>query len=193
MLDILKGAYLASGAVDKTLPVKAGQTIARGDLLVIVDGKFQLSDADNATETGASAKVPYVALVATDRTAHMAGSKLYTASDSPGTALAGSLPGAVDPLGVANAGLDVITAIPLNIDGEFRVSSALTPSVGDLLTFGEAGAFAAGTAGTHTIIGKVTKASTQVYHNFKTNASGTDQGGPVQAIEFASFFVPKMS
>lgn len=184
MLDILKGAYLASGAVDKTLPVAAGNTVERGSILVEDGGEFRLCTTDDATAVGANSPIPYVALTATDRTAAMAGGKLYTGTGNGVDALAGAL-------GVT--GGYVVTAVPLNIDGEFRCSQfAGDPAVESLLTFG-AGKLAAGTAGTHNIIGKVTKAKTQAYHNHKLINDGMAQGGPVDVIEFASFYVPKMA
>lgn len=194
MFDIMKGAYLASGAVDKTLPVATGNVVERGSILVIDGEKFRLCADADATATGAEALVPYVALVATDKTAAMAGGALYTPTGALDP-LSGSLPGNVDPLGLGtNDALSVVTAIPLSMEGEFRTSVfGGNPAVDGLLTYGANGTLVAGTAGTNTIVGKVTKASTQVYHNFKLINGGTAQGGPVNVIEFVSFFSPKMA
>lgn len=192
MLDILKGAYLASGAVDKTLPVKAGETVARGSILVIKNGEFCLCAATDKT----SKLVPYVALVPSDKVAGMAGSLGPQQLPSSSVGETGALP--VGSLGISRtgttltAGQAVVTAVPLNIDGEFRCSEfAGTPAVGAFLTFGDNGKLAAAVSG-DTICGKVTKASSKVYQNNKM-VSDYLQGGPVDVIEFASYFVPVLT
>lgn len=198
MFDIMKGAYLASGAVDKALPVATGNVVERGSILVIDGEKFRLCAAADADNTGATALAPYAALVATDKTAAMAGGALYTQAGNPMTPLSGSLPGGANPIGLsATDGLSVITAVPLSMEGEFRTSEFATtngaPEVDDLLTYGANGKLVVAAAATDTIVGKVTKASTQTYHNYKLINGGTAQGGPVNVIEFVSFFVPKMA
>ena len=194
MLDILKGSYLASGAVDKTLPVKAGQTVVRGSILVIESGEFRLCVANDHD----SKLVPYVALVPSDKVAGMAGSKGPQQLPTSSVGLHGALPtGSLgltrgsDPLHLA-AGQAVVTAVPLNIDGEFRCSEfSGTPAVGAYLTFGADGVLAAAASG-DTICGVVTKAKAKVYQN-NLQISEFAQGGPVDVIEFASYFVPVLA
>lgn len=181
MLDILKGAYLASGAVDKTLEVAgvtANDRIERGTILVIDGGKFRKCTAADAT-TGDL--VGYVSLVESDRTAMAAGGALYTGTGA-------------NVLGVA-AKLPVVTAVPLNIDGEFLCSEFTGADGGFVegayLTFGATGKLAVGLKGTNTVVGQITVGPARKYHNYASINGGMAQGAPVSVIQFASMYIPR--
>lgn len=204
MLDIIKGAYLISGAVDKTLPIASDQTasdITRGTVVVIeVTGGvsyFRRSEANDHD----SNLVPYVCLVDADKTAGMAGSAgadfggTGNASAFSGLSVVGFGPdGGVGTVGgTVAAGSYVVTAVPLSMVGEFRTTEFTgSPAADDLLSMAANGVLQVAPTGlgTDTIVGKVTKGVTTVYSNHK-QVSPTMQGGPVSVIEFVSMFVTK--
>jgi len=193
VFDILKGAYLSPGAVDKTLPTEVA--LNRGDLVVESGGKWIVATGGIKTAN------VYAVLTPTDKVASFAGSafgKEGTTGAVGGLGIVNLRSGGVQaPIGTERAdsagstivaGNYVVTAYPLNVPGEFRISVASnsTLAVGDNL-MAASGVFVDDTSDAGKFV--VTGAATDVYHNnktVKTDANGAilRQGGPVRTITF---------
>lgn len=193
VFDVIKGAYLSPGAVDKTLPTEVA--LNRGDLVVESSGKWILATGNLKTAT------IYAVTTPTDKVAAFAGSA-YGAEGTAGSTVGGL--GLVNlrtgstqaPIGTerANAvgstvvaGNYMVTAVPLNVPGEFRISVASNAGItsGMHLMVNE-GKFVDGTSGCKFI---ATSAQADVYHNnktVKTDANGAilRQGGPIATVTF---------
>jgi len=194
VFDVLKGAYLSPGAVDKTLP----STIAlnRGDLVYDNGGVWDL--ATGGRKTGDI----YAVLTPTDKVAAFAGSA-FGAEGTAGVTVGGlglvnlRTGGTAAPIGTdrANAagstvvaGNYMVTAYPLNVPGEFRISVAADSAlaVGDNL-MATSGVFINDAGDTGVFV--VTGAATDVYSNNKTmkvDGAGAilRQGGVTRTITF---------
>ena len=195
VFDILKGAYLSPGAVDKTLPTTVA--LNRGDLVIESSGKWILADSGNKTA------VVYAVLTPTDKVAAFAGSAFGAENVLTGATNVGALGlvnlrtgGTQAPIGTERAntagsylvaGNSMVTAYPLNVPGEFRISVANSPLItAGMNLMATSGKFIDGSSGCKFI---ATSDTAVVYSNNKTmkvdgNGAILRQGGPVSTITF---------
>lgn len=197
VFDVVKGAYLTPGAVDRTMPTTA--SLNRGDLVIEAAGKWILAD----TQVGATvASKLYAVLTPTDRVSAFAGDAFARegAGNVSGLGLVNLRDGStVDPIGTGRSGGSVVagdfmvTAYPLDVPGEFRISVPSTLNVvkGDKVDVGvDGGVFNLDNATGRFLVtsGTTSEGIETVYANNKTMKSLDGQivrqGGPATTITF---------
>lgn len=130
VFDVLKGLFLQGGAIDKTLPT-VDVDLNRGSLVVEDAGYWKKA----STATLSASTVVYVVLTPSDRVSAQAGSRFSsgTVDSASGLGMVSLRDGtSVAPIGVnrnnssnITAGSFLLTAVPLNAPGEYRLSQII--------------------------------------------------------------------
>ena len=168
--NVLKGAYPSLKQLDKTLPVKAGDAVIRGSLLVEDAGEFRL--AVNATDAGAA--------------------------DAPGPIAYFALHGAEDPdVEMAGGTTGMPVTAPCEVETD-QIDVSGTPAtdyaVGNYVTAGDG--VLAPLADENTALGVVTKAPYYRWSNAQEAPGayvGKRTGARVMVIALQTLYIPSLS
>lgn len=195
VFDVLKGLFLQGGAIDKTLPT-VDPDLNRGSLVVETDGYWVKATASNVNAAGTTV---YVVLTPSDRVSAIAGSRFSsgTVGQASGLGMVSLRDGSsVAPIGVnrdlssnVTAGAFMLTAVPLNAPGEYRLSQIVTTDLtgsGVELTVNSDGKLAKA-ASTNVVVAITTAAAEKYYQNdlpVGRDLEGTSilQGGFVDTV-----------
>jgi len=170
--NVLKGAYPTLQQIDLTLPVAAGQSgIVRGSLVYQDGTEFKLAGAAQATV--AAVYLHFCLMAQTDLTAGMAGSRGQ-----------GSASGQAVITGLA-------PAMPLQFETD-QFNTAITYTVGMLLTVGASGKLTQHTTGDH-CVAQVTAVVTSRWVNNAVAVTGFRTGANVSVLRARTLWHPLLA
>jgi len=169
--NVLKGTYPGLAQLDKTLPIKAGETtIQRGSILVIDAGSFRQCVAADAGGAGAPGPVVYHA---------------FQNQSDPDVVMANGVTGmpCIAPVEIES---DMYTGKPAVGNFLMCIGTAPATNLGKLAVCTD----------NHTAVGLVTKAQYTRWSNVATPAGGSypsaRQGATINVIAYWSMYIPNL-
>jgi hypothetical protein len=167
--NVLKGAYPSLKQLDKSLPVKAGDAVVRGSLMVVDAGEFRLSVAADAGGANAPGPVCYFA---------------FHGADDPDVEMAG-----------VNTGMPCVAPCEIETDQWATLGTPATDfAVGNYVQAGDG--VLAPFVDDSTAVGVVTKAPYYRWSNPEDAPGalvGKRTGNRVQVIAVHTLYIPNLS